>query len=184
MPWLTIQSPPVNVILIGYRGSGKTTLGKQVAMRQWLNFVDVDDEVRKRFNEGSIADIWAKRGEGEWRRVEVEVTEELCVKDGLVIALGGGTLLEPGARRAVLNAKDTVRIYLHCEPQELHRRISQDPKSTQDRPALTDLGGGIEEIEKVLAEREPIYRAVADKVFDVTNLRPDNGVRYLIERCL
>ena len=95
----------MNIILIGYRGSGKTTLGKQLAMRQWLTFVDVDSEVCKRFDNASIADIWAKHGEPEWRRVEVEVTEDLCKKDGQVIALGGGTLLEPGARRAVMNAE-------------------------------------------------------------------------------
>jgi shikimate kinase len=174
----------MNIILIGYRGCGKTTLGKQVAQRQWLNFVDVDDETRKRFKGALVADIWAEHGEAEWRRAEVEVTQELCARDGLVIALGGGTLMEPQARRIVLEAQDAVRIYLHCEPQELHRRITQDASSTQGRPPLTDLGGGLEEIERVLAKREPVYRAVADKVFDVTHLRPDNSVRYLIERCL
>jgi shikimate kinase len=174
----------MNIILIGYRGSGKTTLGKQLAMRQWLTFVDVDSEVCKRFDNASIADIWAKHGELEWRRVEVEVTEDLCKKDGQVIALGGGTLLEPGARQAVMHAENAVKIYLHCDTKELHKRISEDPRSHQMRPNLTDKAGSLEEIEEVLAKREPIYRAVAEKVLDVTNLRPDNGVRYIIERCL
>ncbi len=174
----------MNIILMGYRGSGKTTLGKQLAMHRWLTFVDVDEEVRKRFNNESIAQIWATRGSAEWRRVEVEVTQSLCGRDGQVIALGGGTLMEPAARRAVQEAPHAIRIYLNCEAQELHRRIDQDAGSAESRPHLTDASGGIEEIEQVLAQRDPIYRAVADKVFDVTHLRPDNSMRYLIERCL
>ena len=173
-----------NIILIGYRGSGKTTLGKMIAKRQWMGFVDLDDEVRKQFDNKSIAEIWTTHGKKEWRRVEVEVAEKVCKKRGQVVALGGGTLMEPAAKRAVMEAPDAVRIYLYCSPEELHKRISGDPDSAENRPDLTELGGGVEEIEKVLAERESTYKGVADKVLDVTNLNPDNGVRYLIERCL
>lgn len=174
----------MNVILIGYRGSGKSTLGKLLAARQWLKFVDVDREVCKRFGTDSIAQIWAQHGQPQWRRVEVEVTQEVCRSDGQVIALGGGTLMEPAARQAVLEAPNAIRIYLYCDVQELHKRILQDPRSSQDRPALTDEGGGTEEIDRVLTQRDPVYRAVADKVFDVTHLGSENGVRYLIEKCL
>ena len=174
----------MNIILIGYRGCGKTTLGKQVAARQWLTFVDVDELVRKRFGYKTVTEIWAEQGESEWRRVEIEVATQLLSKSGQVIALGGGTLLEPAARRAVLEAPNVVRIYLYCEPEELHRRISSDSGSAQNRPPLTNLGGDLEEVRRVLRTRDPIYRAVADKVLDVTHLRPDNSVRYLIERCL
>ena len=174
----------MNIILIGYRGCGKTTLGKQVAARQWLTFVDVDELVRKKFNHKTVAEIWAEQGESEWRRVEIEVTTQLLGKSGQVIALGGGTLLEPAARRAILEASDAVRIYLYCEAEELHRRIISDSSSAQNRPPLTNLGGDLEEVRRVLSRRDPIYRAAADKVLDVTHLRPDNSVRYLIERCL
>jgi len=174
----------MNIILIGYRGSGKSTLGKPLAMRQWLTFVDLDQEVCKRFNNTSIADIWAQHGEAQWRRVEAQVIGELCGKTGQVIALGGGALTEPAARRAVLEAPETIKIYLYCEPQELHRRITQDPATNQNRPPLTNLGDGLEEINTVLKKRDPVYRSVADKIFDVTHIRPDNGVRYLIEKCL
>ena len=101
-----------------------------------------------------------------------------------MISLGGGTLLEPSARQAVLRAQDTVKVYLYCEPQELYKRISKDPNSFQNRPQLSEASSVIEEIETVLAEREPVYRAVADKVLDVTRLDVEKGVRYLIERCL
>ena len=174
----------MNIILVGYRGSGKTTLGKLLANRQWMTFVDTDHETRKRFGNKSITEIWESQGEQEWRRAEVAVAEELCRRDGLVIALGGGTLMEPGARRAVLDSEQAVKVYLYCQPEELHRRITEDSQSSVMRPNLTDLAGGIEEIETILAQRDHIYRAVSDKLLDVTHLTPENAVRYLIEKCL
>jgi shikimate kinase len=174
----------MNIILIGYRGSGKSTIGKLLATRLWKTFVDTDEEVRKRFANKTIAEIWQEHGESEWRRAEVEVTQKVLEGANQVIALGGGTLMQPAARTAVEQAKNAVRIYLSCEPQELHRRIAQDTNSSRSRPPLTGYGGSVEEIRCVLAERDPVYRAVADKVLDVTHLKPENGLRYLIDRCL
>jgi shikimate kinase len=84
----------------------------------------------------------------------------------------------------VKNAPDTRRIYLKCEPEELHRRISADKQSTATRPNLTNLGGGVEEIRAVLAQREPVYVSVADHVFDVTHTDLESALRHLIQRCL
>lgn len=174
----------MNIILIGYRGSGKTTLGKLLAQQLWKTYADVDAEVVKRFGGQSIRAIWAEHGEPEFRRVEVEVTRELCGREEMVIGLGGGTLMQPGAREAVERARDAVRVYLRCRPEELARRIDADPSSAATRPALTAQRGTLEEIRVVLAEREPVYTAVADKVFDVTELSPGDAVRHLIKRCL
>jgi len=174
----------MNIILIGYRGSGKTTIGRLLATELWKKFVDVDVECCNRIGIDSIAKIFEQFGEAEWRRVEVQVTCELCTRDEHVIALGGGTLMQPSARHAVRQAPSAVRIYLYCEPEELHRRIQADTESARTRPNLTHLGGGIEEIKAVLDERDPVYRAVADKVFDVTHIEPKTGLRHLISRCL
>ncbi|MCX5658260.1 MAG: shikimate kinase [Planctomycetota bacterium] len=174
----------MNVILIGYRASGKTSIGKRLAGKLWSDFVDVDQEACKRFGGKTIAQIWKELGEPEWRRVEVEVTRELVAKPKQVIALGGGTLMQPGARQAIEQAKETTRVYLKCSTAELHRRISQDTQSAATRPNLTNLGGGIEEIEAVLKVREPVYLAVADKVLDVSHLSIDDAVRWLVEKCL
>lgn len=174
----------MNVILIGYRGCGKTTLGKVLASQLWKTYADVDAVTCQRFNNPSIADIWEKFGEPAWREKEVQVTRELVAKPDMVIGLGGGTLMQPGAREAVEQAADAVRIYLKCDPKVLFERISNDKQSAQTRPALTQFGGGLEEILAVLAQREPVYEAVADHVFDVTHLQPNDAVRYLIERCL
>jgi len=172
-----------NIILIGYRGSGKTTIGKLLADQLWKTFVDVDDETCKRFDHLSIAQIWEQFGEPKWREAEVEVTRELCGKTDHIIGLGGGTLMEAGAREAVENA-DATRIYLKCQPEELYRRISADTGSADTRPSLTAQGGGVEEIKAVLELREPVYQAVADSVFDVTHTDVKSALRHLIKRCL
>ena len=173
----------MNIILIGYRASGKSSMGKLLASQLWKTYKDVDDETCKAFGDDSIANIWQTHGEQAWRREEVKATQRLCAQDDLVIALGGGTLMQPGAREAV-EASDAVRIYLKCSPEELHRRISQDARSSQTRPNLTGAGGGLEEIQQVLAQRQPVYEAVADKVFDVTHTPIPDAVRYVIARCL
>ncbi len=173
----------MNVILIGYRGCGKTTLGRMLADETWAEFADVDDEVCKRFNNDSIAAIWEEHGEPAWRAAEVEVTRDLVGKDSMVIGLGGGTLMEPGARVAVEQA-EARRVYLKCAPEVLHARIEADGRSAATRPSLTAHGGGLDEIKAVLAERESVYEAVADKTLDVTHLQPVDALRFLIARCL
>lgn len=173
----------MNVILIGYRGSGKTSLGRKLANQLWKDFVDVDQRVREHFDGATIAEIWQARGEAAFREAETAVTRELCQGDDQVIALGGGTLMQPQARQAVADAQ-AIRIYLCCDPAELYRRIHSDPATAGARPALTDQGGGLEEIERVLAEREPVYRAVADAEFDVTHTNIDEAARHIIQRFL
>ncbi len=173
----------MNIILFGYRGCGKTSMGRLLADQLWKKFVDVDDEICRRFENKTVAQIWQDHGEPAYRQVEVEVTRDLCSGDEQVIALGGGTLMQPGAREAVEQAK-AVRIYLYCETDELNRRIEADPRTAATRPQLTAHGGGRDEVEAVLKVRDPVYREVADRVFDVTHLNVEDGVRYLIQKCM
>ena len=174
----------MNIILMGYRGCGKTTIGRKLAAQLWKEFVDVDVVCCKRFGNDSIAAIWEEHGEPAWRETEIEVVRELLAKDDHVIGLGSGTPMQPAAREAIAAADHARRIYLKCEVEQLARRIQADHRSAATRPALTAHGGSIDEIREVLAEREPVYEQLADCVFDVTHLDLPDAVRHVIKRCL
>ncbi|MEE9404755.1 MAG: shikimate kinase, partial [Algisphaera sp.] len=163
----------MNIILLGYRGCGKSTLGRQLAQKTWKDFFDIDALVREQYDGATVSEIWETHGEPAYRAAEVRVTQKVVEKDNCVIALGGGTLMQPGARAAVMTAPDSKRIYLHCRPTQLAQRIAGDPQGMAGRPALTLGASGsndADEIEQVLIERDPVYRAVADAVLDVTHI--------------
>lgn len=173
----------MNIILIGYRGSGKTTVGRLLADQLKKTFVDVDDEICGRFGGRTIADIWERDGERAYRDVECQVAADLCSRDEHIIGLGGGTLGESPARRSIEEA-DAVRIYLKCDSQTLLQRISADVHSAATRPNLTRLGGGIEEIETMLAQRQPVYEAVADVILEVSRMTPEQVAEMLVRNHL
>lgn len=173
----------MNVVLIGYRGSGKTSVGRLLAERLGKTFVDSDHETRRRcFDNATIADIWQTHGEPAWRRAEAAVTTRLLTMEDHVIALGGGTPMIPAVREALKSAANCRRVYLRCEPEELYRRISKDADTAGSRPSLTAHGGGLEEIRMVLAQREPVYREVCDVEVDVTRPNPEAVAEDLIQR--
>ena len=168
----------MSIVLIGYRGSGKTSIGKRLADRLWQKCVDTDEIVVARAGK-SIADIFAQDGEARFRELEREAVKEVAAIPDVVIALGGGAPLSEENRRVIKEAGHRV-IYLKCEPEELHKRLQADPNTPKDRPHLTEFGGGLEEITKVLAEREPIYRQMADAELEVTYLSPDEAMVYIV----
>src|SRR5687767_4768482 len=172
----------MSIVLIGYRGSGKTSIGKRLADRLWQKCVDTDEMVVAKAGGKSIADIFASEGEARFRELEAEAVREVAAMQDVVIALGGGAPLREENRRAIKEGGHRV-IYLKCEPDELLRRIQADPDTPQSRPNLTEFGGGIEEISKVLAEREPIYRQMMDAELEVTYLTPDEAMVYIVRLC-
>lgn len=171
----------MNIILLGYRGSGKTSVGKKLAVMVELTFIDGDDATIARFDGMSIRDIFAEHGEAEFRKREAEAVTELCRRDGQVIALGGGAVMTPAARHAIETA-DAVRVYLKADAATLHARIADDENTAANRPQLTTLGGGIDEVAKVLSQREATYADVADIVVDVAKLSVDDAAAAIAER--
>jgi shikimate kinase len=167
----------MNVVLIGYRGSGKTTIGKRLADRLWQKFVDLDALIVRKAGK-SIREIFEQDGEERFREMETDALREALQVPDTVLALGGGAIGREQNRQLLKDA-DCKVVYLRCEADVLLRRIQQDAGTAQNRPDLTPLGGGIEEVRMKLAEREPLYRDVMDAELDVTNMTPEDAVVYI-----
>lgn len=167
----------MNIVLVGYRGCGKTTVGKRLADRLWQKFVDVDDLIVKKAGK-TIKEIFEQDGEERFRDLESEALAECLKMTDHVIGLGGGTLGREGNRK-MLKESGVKIIYLKCEAEELDRRCSADANSAINRPALTSLGGGLAEIKHLLEKREPLYREVKTAELDVTRLSPEDAVVYI-----
>ena len=153
----------MKIVLCGYRGSGKSTLGELVARRLGWPYQDIDRGIEERCGT-TLTEFYERDPEG-FRRAETDVVIEMCGRDETVIAFGAGSLImEPNQRAACDNA---LVFYLQVSVEELWRRIEADPKSAATRPNLA--GGGIDEVRNVLAEREPVYLDCADLVLDATS---------------
>ncbi len=167
----------MSIILVGYRGSGKTTIGRLLAESLGHAFLDVDARIVALAGK-SIRDIFAQDGEPAFRDIETRVVLESVELHNHVIAFGGGTLGRERNRAAVQNSGHRV-FYLRTDPATLLMRIALDPATGTHRPALTSLGGGIEEITQLLATREPHYRSVMHYEIDVTRISPAGAVEKM-----
>lgn len=145
-----------NIFLVGMMGAGKTTVGRQLARRLKLRFVDSDHEIEARCGV-KIPIIFDIEGEAGFRKRESQVLGELAEEPGLVIATGGGAILRP-ENRALLASHGTV-IYLAVPPHYLWERTRHDT----NRPLL-QVENPRQRIEELHAQRDPLYREVADIV--------------------
>jgi shikimate kinase len=168
----------MSIFLIGYRGSGKSTVGRKLADQLWQPFVDTDDVIVKKAGK-TIGEIFQQDGEQRFRDLETQAVREVCQLQEHVISLGGGSLMRPENRQAIKESGGKL-VYLKCDPEELAKRIAADPQTGETRPALTGYGGGVEEIRQLLADREPIYREMKHAELDVTYLAPEDVVVYIV----
>ena len=150
------------VSLIGYRGTGKTTVGYLLAEKLGWTCIDTDAQIEHDAR-ASIRQIFESQGEERFRDYETAVISKLLQRHKLVLALGGGAILREKNRNAITMAGPVV--WLKASVEELHRRISDDATSSTQRPNLT-ADGGITEIANVLQMRTPIYQACADCEID------------------
>jgi shikimate kinase len=170
----------MNILLIGPRAAGKTTIGRLFAERCNRAFVDLDDHVRARFGGRGVREIWATHGETAWRQAEVSCLVEVLWQSDHVIALGGGTPMIPEAQKTIVAAQHSDRarvVYLQCEVTELVRRLRE---SAGDRPSLTGENVAIE-TSRVLVEREPAYLKLADATVRTDSSNRDDVVARLLE---
>jgi shikimate kinase len=161
-------TPAWRIILIGYRGAGKTTVGPVLAARLGWRFADCDDRVEELAGK-SVAEIFRTEGEAGFRDRESAALEALLQEEKIVLATGGGAVLRELNRAAMKRAGFVV--WLTAPAEVLYRRLTADPTTAARRPALAS--GGFEEVVNLLAVREPLYRAVADFVLDSNDRSPD-----------
>jgi shikimate kinase len=166
------------IFLIGYRGTGKTSVARLLAERLGRDWIDADDEIERRAGK-AIADIFAEDGERAFRDLEAEVVAELCRWRRSIVALGGGAVLSEANRTAIRLAG--VVVWLTATVDTLERRLEADESTASRRPNLTTSGGRAE-IENVLATREPIYRACATFEVDTEDKTPTQVVDEILAR--
>ena len=151
--------PDGNIVLTGFMGTGKTSVGRSLAGRLGRRFVDTDESIAEAH--GSIPEIFAARGEAGFRALERQLAEELSGRRGLIVSTGGGMLLVPETR-AVLEASGRV-FCLTAEPSTIVQRVRADGLAT--RPLLAG-DDPAERIRALLAERAASYAAFESVVTD------------------
>lgn len=140
-----------NIFLVGFMGSGKTTVGSLLAQKLNYNFIDTDEEIEKQCNL-SIADLFKEKGEPFFRECEKEVLQQiLAKKNTTVIATGGGMPCFYENMEKML--REGVVIYLKCSPEEIAKRVS----GNKSRPLLNAKGNMLGHIQEMLSVRENIY---------------------------
>ena len=150
------------VFLIGPMGAGKTTVGKRLARALRRRFVDCDHELEKRTGV-TIPLIFEIEGEAGFRAREKRVVEELTRESGIVLATGGGAVLDPDSR-GCLHARGLV-VYLHAPVELLAARTRND----SNRPLLK-AADRTQTLRNLMQQREPLYREIADLVVDTGKL--------------
>jgi shikimate kinase len=156
---------PDGLALVGYRGTGKTTVGRLLAERLGRPFVDADRELEARAGR-PIRAIFAEEGEPAFRDLEEATLRDLAARPGVVLATGGGVVLRGPNRRALRRFGFVV--WLTASPDVLAGRLRDDGGG---RPALT-AAGPLAEIAAVLEARTPLYREVADAVVETEGRTP------------
>jgi shikimate kinase len=166
--------PKSSIVLVGMMGAGKTTVGRILARRLRRAFHDSDHEIESRCGV-RIPVIFDIEGEAGFRAREAQVLEELCALERIVLATGGGAVLAAANRRR-LAAAGTV-VYLHGRPADLWPRLRRD----RNRPLLAAPDPRAK-LEALYAERDPLYREVADLVFDTGRQNVQALARELLAR--
>lgn len=163
-----------NLVLIGFMATGKSTIGRLCARALGFRFRDSDTLIQRRAGR-PIPEIFAEEGEAAFRTREAEALQDLARGHHLVIATGGG---------AVMNAVNVARlrrtgvvILLHAAPEEILMRVG----NRQSRPLLADAPDPLARIETLLLQREPYYHAAAHAVVETTGLSREEAAERVLE---
>lgn len=163
----------MNIVLIGYRGAGKSAVGRRLAARLGRKLVSTDAEIVKRAHR-TIPEIVAQEGWEYFRDFESDICRELADLDQLVIDTGGGTILRTHNIEAL--KKNGIVFWLKASVGTITKRIGGDSQ----RPSLTGTKSFVDEIQDLLRERTPKYQAAADHVIETD----ERSIHQLVETVL
>lgn len=164
-----------NIVLIGMRGSGKTTIAKQLSKKLGIKRLDLDEIMTDKLSM-STPEIVKKYGWGHFRDRESAIAEEIAGMRNVLISTGGGIVLRPDNITAL--RKNGIIILLNASVDVMVRRL----RDSSGRPPLTDKKTPKAEIEQVLRERQRLYEQAADIIIDTDKLRPDQAADEIIAR--
>ncbi len=149
-----------NIVLIGYRGSGKTVVAKELGKKLNRNIVNTDNEITKKI--GPIKDYVKKNGWESFREIESKVIKNIN-ENNLIIDCGGGVIEK---EKNIENLrKNSIIIWLKTDVATIKDRIKKD----KNRPSLTGTKSAVDEVKQVLTRRLPLYKKAADYVIDTNN---------------
>ena len=163
----------MNIVLIGFMGSGKTTVGKALSVKCGREFLDTDALIEA--NEGrKISEIFAKEGEAHFRKLEYAVLNNLTEAKDKIISTGGGIVTYPDNRGLLKKAGKVV--YLRVKPETVVKRLEGD----ESRPLLMG-DDKLSKVENLLSSRKAMYEEVADIIIDVDYLLVEEIVGLIVK---
>jgi shikimate kinase len=164
---------PKNLFLVGPMGAGKSAVGRQLARLTHLDFVDSDEEIESRTGV-DIPFIFEKEGEDGFRKRESKVIDELSLREGIVMATGGGAVVDPDSRSRLGGRGFVVYLYTSVK-QQLERT-----QRGRNRPMLEN-GDKEKVLEELMELRDPMYREIADLIVDTDGRRVQTVAREIHE---
>jgi shikimate kinase len=167
------MKPLKNLFLVGPMGAGKSAVGRQLARLTHLDFVDSDEEIESRTGV-DIPFIFEKEGEAGFRKRETTVIDELSSREGIVMATGGGAVINPDSRSR-LGARGFV-VYLYTSVKQQLERTQRG----RNRPML-ESSDKEQVLEELMAQRDPMYREIADLIVDTDGRRVQTVAREIHE---
>lgn len=163
-----------NLFLVGPMGSGKSAVGRALARALQRDFYDSDDVLEERTGV-DIPFIFEKEGEGGFRLRESRIIDELTALEGIVLATGGGAVVNDDNRRH-LGARGFV-IYLETSVDQQLRRTGRG----RERPLLTEVEDRRQRLETLMTDREPLYREIADLVVNTDGRKVQAVTRQILD---
>lgn len=164
-----------NVYLVGFMGTGKTTIGRELARSLGRKFIDIDQELEKKFGQ-TVAQVFVNLGEAAFRAGEEEVALELSKSNNRVIATGGGTILNPKILQAFQNTGTLICLY--TQKDDLVDRLTRNDKRPLVRGKTADEVA--ETVDVLMERRDEVYRQVKIRI-DTTNLTPMSAASRIQE---